>query len=461
MPYEVVRGQAEATALAEQSARATVTAARVRLVAAVAFAVLAGVMHVAGGPGWDTYLGPLGVFSVFASVLFFARKQPWLARLGPYSFLLDVLVVYELQRRSMPGSPFPAGVAGFSLGLFVMMVAFTASTMRRTAAWAVAALSAVAQVALMQQAGVSWAAQVSAVVVLGLAGLVQTTVTSRLRRMVRSLASTEVAWRRSHEEVKELTEARATIERLLADARAQNAQLVALQADKESLTSLLVHDLRAPLGAVRANLDWVKGELPKDFDEEVLNALTEARQVTDRLAGMIGDLLNITRMESGSFPLNREPQPSRAMLESLHKQLQAQGRGRRITVELETDDVVLEADHALLMRTLENISSNALRYTPSGGRIRLEGRREGDTVVFAVRNDGPVIPPAARASLFDKFVQAGSAQENRRAGWGLGLYFCKLTVDAHGGTIGVEDCDGWPTSFRICIPGVVTAQRAA
>ncbi len=458
MPYEVVGSQAEATALAEQSSRATATAARVRVVAVVAFGALAGVMHFVGGPGWDTYLAPL---AVFAAALFLARKQPWMARLGPYSFLFDVLAVFELQRRSMPSSPFPAGVAGFSLGLFVMMVAFTASTMRRTAAWAVAGVSAVTQVALMQEAGVSWGSQVAAVVVLGLAGLVQTTVTARLRNMVRGLAATEVAWRRSHEEVQGLTEARATIERLLEESRAQNARLVALQADKESLTSLLVHDLRAPLGAVRANLDWVKGELPKDFDEEVLTALTEARQVTDRLAGMIGDLLNITRMESGSFPLTREPQPSRAMLESLHKQLQAQGRGRRITVELETDDVVLEADHALLMRTLENISSNALRYTPSGGRIRLEGRREGDVVVFAVRNDGPVIPPAARASLFDKFVQAGSTQENRRAGWGLGLYFCKLTVDAHGGTIGVEDCDGWPTSFRIRIPGVVTAQRAA
>jgi signal transduction histidine kinase len=81
-------------------------------------------------------------------------------------------------------------------------------------------------------------------------------------------------------------------------------------------------------------------------------------------------------------------------------------------------------------------------------------------VLFAVRNDGPVIPEAARGALFDKFVQAGSAQENRRAGWGLGLYFCKLCVDAHRGHIGVQDEPGWPTSFVIRIPGVVTSQRA-
>jgi signal transduction histidine kinase len=259
----------------------------------------------------------------------------------------------------------------------------------------------------------------------------------------------------------ELIEARATIERLRTDLQSRNARLGALQTDQQSLTALLVHDLRAPLSAVRANLDWVKGELPKDFDDEVLSALTEARLVTDRLAGMIGDLLNITRLESGALPLDRQPQPFAATLEALHKQLEAQARGRRITVELEVHDAVLEADHSLLMRTLENLSSNALRYTPSGGRIRLEGRTVDDEVFFAIRNDGPVIPEAVRAALFEKYVQVGSAQENRRAGWGLGLYFCKLCVDAHGGRIGVEDEAGWSTSFVIRMPGVVTTLRAA
>jgi signal transduction histidine kinase len=433
----------------------------VRFISVLVFLPALGVLHFVGGAGWDTYVGPVSLFAVLAAATFFWRQSPWVARLAPYSFVVDVALVFEVQRRAMPHSQFPAGVAGFSMGLFALLLAMTASTMRGPATWAVALASALAQVTLMNLAGVGAGAQVLAVVVFALLTFTEGGVRGRVRQVVRSLADAEVAWRREHEHVTELTEARATIEHLLVESRAQNAKLLALQADKESLTSLLVHDLRAPLGAVRANLDWVKGELPKDFDEEVISALSEARQVTDRLAGMIGDLLNITRLENGALPLDRQPQPCAAMLEALHKQLQAQARSRRITVELDVHDLVLEADHSLLMRTLENISSNALRYTPSGGRIRLEGRAVGNEVLFAVRNDGPVIPDAARAALFEKYVQAGSAQENRRAGWGLGLYFCKLCVDAHGGRIGVEDEPGWPTSFIIRVPGVITSLRAA
>ncbi len=260
-----------------------------------------------------------------------------------------------------------------------------------------------------------------------------------------------VEWRRA------TREQHLALQSQMMQSTAHNSRLVALQEDKDRLTSLLVHDLRAPLGAVRANLDWVKGELPSDFDPEVVNALTEARQVTDRLAGMIGDLLDIARLESGDFPVTLAPQPSLPMLTRLQRQLQAQGRERRVTVELEAEDVVLDADHGLLIRTLENIASNALRYTPTGGRVRLEGRRVGDEFVFAVRNNGPAIPAKARATLFDKYVQAGSSPgENRRVGWGLGLYFCKLCVDAHKGSIEVLEEVDWPTSFIVRVPGVVT-----
>jgi signal transduction histidine kinase len=460
MSLESVRSGAEARALAEQSASATATAAKVRFIAVLVFLPALVTLDFLGTAEWDAYLEPMVFFSAFTTAAYVLRRRSWMARIAPYSFVLDVVLVFEMQRRSMPSSPFPSGVAGFSLGLFAMLLAMASSTMRGRATWAVAVVSAVAQVTLMRVAGVGVGAQVLAVMVLGIVAFSETGVRARVLHLVRGLASAEVAWRREHEQVTELTEARATIERLLVDARAQNAQMVALQADKESLTSLLVHDLRAPLGAVRANLDWVKGELPNDFDDEVISALTESRQVTDRLAGMIGDLLNITKLESGALELVRRPQPCASMLGNLHKQLAAQARGRRISVELDVQDVVLEADHALLMRTLENIASNALRYTPSGGRIRLEARGEANEVLFAVRNDGPVIPEAARGALFDKFVQAGSAQENRRAGWGLGLYFCKLCVDAHRGHIGVQDEPGWPTSFVIRIPGVVTSQRA-
>jgi signal transduction histidine kinase len=432
-------------ALTEQSARATATAIRVRFFGVLAFLPLLGLLHALDIPGWDTYFLPVALFAAVAATLFVFRKRRQMVALGPFSFVLDVLLIFEVQRRSMPGSPFPAGVAGFSLGLFALLCALTASTMQRSATWSVTAAATVAQVALMRLAGV---------LVLGLLAVTQGSVGARLRRMVKDL-------RVEREQVSELTQARKQIESLLERSKHQNEQLRALQSDKDALSSLLIHDLRAPLGALRANIEWLKQELAANDDPDVIDALVQSRQVTDRVTGMIGDLLNINRLESGDMPFVPEEKPSRMMLQALHQQLTALARERRIKVEFEADDALLRADHALLQRALENISSNALRYTPAGGTIRLEGMVRGAELHFAVRNTGPVIPPNVRATLFEKYVQAGSTQDNRRAGWGLGLYFCKLCIDAHRGTIGVEDVEGWPTSFFIRVPGVVSARAAA
>ncbi|MDP2274855.1 MAG: ATP-binding protein [Archangium sp.] len=452
---------AEAHTFAEQSARASAAALRARF---ALFAVIVPVLLVLqqwGGPGWNADLTPVAAFGLFSAVLIALRRSAIVLRVAPFLFVLDVLLVFEVQRRSLSTSPFPAGVAGFSLGLFALLVSLTGSTMRLPAIVLVTVAAIPAQVALMQVAGVGAGAQVLAAFVLLAVLSTQAGINARLRRMVRSLASSEIAWRREHDQVTELTQARATIERMLVEARAQNAELVTLQAEKDSLTSLLVHDLRAPLGAVRANLDWIRSELPVGSDPEIINAVSESRQVTDRLSGMIGDLLNISQLERGALQLARESKPCSEMLGALHRQLQAQARSRRITVEFQCDDVVLEADHALLMRALENIASNALRYTPAGGRLRLEAHRDGASVVYSVRNDGPVIPQAKRAGLFDKYVQAGSEGDNRRAGWGLGLYFCRLCMDAHGGTIGVVDRAGWSTSFDLRVPGAAAPRLAA
>lgn len=456
-----MRQRAEQRALQEQAERALQLAERVRFFGVLIFVPLVSVMRLIGAKGWGEYIFPLAAYGFIATSLFMLERRHWKARLGPYFFLLDVALVFEMQRLSMPASEFPAGVAGFSLGLFALLVSLSASTMHRLSTIAVATLAILAEVVLMQQAGVGIGAMISGAFVLGLLAFAQSRVIMRLKRIVGGMASTEVAWRHEHALVNELSEARGTIERMLVEAQERNGKLVALQDDKEQLTSLLVHDLRAPLAAMRANLEWAKGELPKDFDAEVHDALGEAKQVTDRLAGMINDLLNVSRLENGAMVLAREAQPVRALIEQLHKQLAAQGRSRHITVEMEADDVLLEADHPLLMRALENISSNALRYTPSGGRIRVEALLKEGQLMLAVRNDGATIPDGVRATLFDKYVQAGNTQDNRRAGWGLGLYFCRLCIDAHKGKIAVEDQEGWATSFVMKIPGVVETRQAA
>ncbi|MBM4783967.1 MAG: HAMP domain-containing histidine kinase [Archangiaceae bacterium] len=452
----------EESALAEQSARAFAFASRVRAFAVLVFVPLVGWHTAQGDEGWEPYLKPLVPYALFALAIFQLRFRQWVHQVGAFSFLVDVLFVFAMQMLALPTSPFPAGVAGFSLGLFSLLVLLAGSSMHRDATLATALFAAPLQVALMRQAGVGLGAQLSAVVVLGAAALAQAGFVRRLVTMVRSAASLEVAHRLETERVQKLEDARATIATLYEEAEARNRQLSTLQTEKDVLTSLLVHDLRAPLSAVKANLDWLKGEVGALNDEDVTQAVAESRQVTDRLTGMIGDLLNISKLEAKALPLQAGPVLARTMLQSLGKQLAAQARSRQVTVTVEAEDFTFDGDQSLLLRTLENLSSNALRYTPPSGRVQLEARAGGGEVLLFVRNDGNPIPPHVRPTLFDKFVQGGDAKENRRVGWGLGLYFCKLCVDAHGGSISVEDAPGWPTSFVVRLPRlVVTAARAA
>ncbi|MER2563605.1 MAG: HAMP domain-containing sensor histidine kinase [Myxococcaceae bacterium] len=452
----------EESALAEQSARAFGLASRIRAFAVLVFVPLVGWHAYQGDAGWEPYLKPLVPYALFATTVFRLRLRQWVHRVGAFSFLVDVVFVFAMQTLALPTSPFPAGVAGFSLGLFSLLVLLAGASMRRDATLATALVAAPLQVLLMRQAGVGLGAQLSAVVVLAAAAVAQAGFVRRLVTMVRSAASLEVAHRLETERVQKLEDARATIATLYAEAEAKNRELSALQAEKDVLTSLLVHDLRAPLSAVKANLDWLKGEVGALNDDDVTQAVAESRQTTERLTGMIGDLLNISKLEAKALPLQPEAVLARSMLQSLGKQLSAQARARQVTVTVEAEDFTFDGDKGLLLRTLENLSSNALRYTPPAGRVQLEARAEGGEVLLIVRNDGNPIPPHVRPTLFDKFTQGADAKENRRVGWGLGLYFCKLCVDAHEGSITVEDAPGWPTSFVVRLPRLsVSSARAA
>jgi signal transduction histidine kinase len=98
---------------------------------------------------------------------------------------------------------------------------------------------------------------------------------------------------------------------------------------------------------------------------------------------------------------------------------------------------------------MENLMSNALRYTPTAGKILVAARAEPGTVIVSVHNSGQPIPRMLQGRIFEKFDRGVG---DKRRGWGLGLYFCRLAVAAHGGTIAVEDVPGWPVSFVIRLP---------
>ena len=146
---------------------------------------------------------------------------------------------------------------------------------------------------------------------------------------------------------------------------------------------------------------------------------------------------------------SRASTPLPKLLEQVRITAAAIAVQRGIVLSLACDEALAPlVDRKLLHRLLDNLVANALRYTPRGGRVQIEARREGGRAMLAVHNDGKVIPAASRPKLFQKFEQGGE----RMGGFGLGLYLCRLVAEAHDGVIDVEDVPGWNCSFVVRLP---------
>lgn len=223
----------------------------------------------------------------------------------------------------------------------------------------------------------------------------------------------------------------------------------ARQQHKE-LTEFIVHDLKTPLSVVCANLDFADHQTT-DANTELSGAIRDARFAAQRLTTMVTDLLMISRMEDSTFALHLEGITLTTLLRNVMQSFITRARDRGIALAAPADlGIELKADRSLIMRVLENILDNAFRYTPDKGRISVEARTATD-IEISVSNDGPAIPERQRSSIFEKF-RRGASEDASRSNAGLGLYFCKRAIEAHGGAIEVVDTAGFPTSFRISLP---------
>lgn len=425
--------------------------AAVRLGAAAVFLPLCLGLWLAGGEDWAPYPPLLAAYLAVAATLFALRKRPVAPWLIVMQSLVDVGLVFGLQWLALPISPFPAGVAGFSLGLFALVVALSGLSLMPSVAYGTAVLATVAQGTLMRQAGVGWGAVAIALVTLVLMATVSQYGTGRLRKLAMALTRAEVDRQVEAQRGREMEEARRTIEHMLGEAHARNEQLVALQAHQEQLMQFLVHDLRSPLSAVTLSLSWMEQELPRGGP--LVESVRTGLAVTARLDRMISDLLDVPRLEAGRLEPRKVAFPVGPLMEEVRRSLEGAARLRKLQLEVQAPpELELMGDAGLLVRVVENLATNALRYAPSGGRVRLEAGREADCQWMAVRNDGPAIPPDVRDHIFDKYMQGTPEREGRR-GYGLGLYFSRLAVEAHGGRLAVEETPGWATSFVLRLPG--------
>jgi PAS domain S-box-containing protein len=231
---------------------------------------------------------------------------------------------------------------------------------------------------------------------------------------------------------------------------------------RKDLTHMMVHDLRSPLGTISTALEFlhtdVAGQLGPDQDQ----TLTIARESTALTLELVNSILDVSRLESGQVVLERMSVALPELVaQTLHLQSpMAAARELRLESHVPEGLPAVWADGELIGRVLQNLVGNAIKFTPAGGLIRIAALIENSErphVVTTVSDTGPGLLPNIQARLFQKFV-SGQPSHGRR-GSGLGLAFCKLVVEAHGGRIWVENRPGRGATFIFTLPIALPASE--
>ncbi len=226
---------------------------------------------------------------------------------------------------------------------------------------------------------------------------------------------------------------------------------------REEFTHLLVHDLRSPMTIVNCTLDMIQDDLSAGTLDQLPNLARMAKNNSDRVLFLVQQVLDINRLEEGQLPLYPEVVDLPALLKEGAARMQPLivGAGIDIHVVCEPAQLSIMADPELLRRAIHNLLDNAIKYSPKAGHITLAARhevfKEVPHVLISVADQGPGIPVEVQARLFKKFQQ-GNDQGSRKRGTGLGLLFCRLVAESHGGTIWVESELGQGSIFTMSLP---------
>ncbi len=233
-----------------------------------------------------------------------------------------------------------------------------------------------------------------------------------------------------------------------------NRSLLERLRNHEDQTRMIVHDMRAPLHTLLISLKALQRQ---GFDAEARQELIEvARESANYLLSLTETVLDSARLETSSWSLQLQPVHLASLIQTVcepFRQL-AHPDQPQVRVELPDELPIVHLDRHLIERVIVNLVSNAIKFTPSGGEVVVSAQptNDGLSVEIRVRDTGQGIPPEAQAHIFERFYQAH--ENDRRKGTGLGLYFCRLAVEAHGGSIALESTVGQGSTFIVRLPVV-------
>ncbi|MEO7501571.1 MAG: ATP-binding protein [Gemmatimonadaceae bacterium] len=227
-----------------------------------------------------------------------------------------------------------------------------------------------------------------------------------------------------------------------------------LEKVRDDLMKMIVHDLKSPLTAVLATLEMLGDGDFGPLSDSQRRAIGDTEEKSEDLLALIEDILEVARIEEAAISLSHTQIAPAALLAELlhewsHRFLQ---EGTKASLSVDDDTPVFEADRALLKRVFWNLIQNAVTHSSIPITLLLSGRKTPDGVLFTVSDNGPGIPPEYHEVIFRKFGQVAGSQAPRVRSSGLGLTFCKLVVDLHGGMIWVNSREGEGSSFYVQLP---------
>jgi two-component system sensor histidine kinase/response regulator len=223
---------------------------------------------------------------------------------------------------------------------------------------------------------------------------------------------------------------------LYAQVKQQRDDLQRLQLQKEQLVAFLVHDLKNPVNAIELHAELVLRD--RHGSERSRRSAEKIRDEGRSLLRMITTLLDIAKADEGQLAPVRRRIELEALVGVVVTELEVQAQSAGVRLARQLDAPTVSADPELLRRVLENLIENAIRHAPEGSEVRITTRAAQGGVELRVYDAGPGVPLAQRARVFERFAQGGG-EAATRTNRGLGLAFCKLAVEAHGGRIWIED----------------------
>ncbi len=221
---------------------------------------------------------------------------------------------------------------------------------------------------------------------------------------------------------------------------------------KNTFISAVSHELKTPVALIKGYANTMRRSDAKWEEAVVRDSLQVIEEESDRLSELIDNLLDASRAQAGNFKLARVELDIDALVKRVIGKLQPQTKSHTLIADVPNDLPLVFADEARITQVLNNLLTNAVKYSPSGGEVRVTSAVTQDSVVISVIDQGPGISAEDQTMLFGRFARTESAVRKSIPGTGLGLYLCKSIVEAHGGKIWVQSDGKHGSTFSFSLP---------